>query len=186
MSRRWEEETHGWTSMTAPLLSAVAGPIVLILGALALLWLGLRNGDRTDDVRTSTRLRRVDATRLEVVVDVVNPGRRPVMVSVRSRSTNRLRARLGDPYGVRTRLAARTTPPAEDAVLVGVPAESAQEVSLLLDAEPRRAVRVDVVAYERVGRVRAAAHVLPVPRDAPLGVRSPQQLRAERGTVPWT
>lgn len=137
-----------------------------VLGPLALLCLGLHHGDRADDVHTAVELRRVGGQADEVVVQMVNPGVRPVLVSVRMRPAGRIRrwlwTGLGMPYDARTRVLPRTPAPERDALLLAVPAAARREVCVPLGRGPARLVRIEVVAFERVGRVRTHVHLLSV------------------------
>lgn len=142
--------------MIALVIALGSGLVVAV--PVVLLWLGVRNGDRPGDVRSRVDPLDCRAGR-DVVVRVVNPGARPVMVSVRVHPATRLRARYGAPYGARTRLlpAAR---PAEDALLLAVGSGATQRLRVSDVAGAGRILAVDVIAFQRVGRVRIARHLV--------------------------
>lgn len=147
--------------LTAALAVTFGVVIVPLLGAV-LVWAGLRNGDRPEDVRITATLRHT-ATRTVVRAEVTNPSGHPVMVTMRVTATSWLAHVLAEPRSRGTRILPTSRRARCDAVLACVPAQGATSLEVPLPAGPISRVRVALTAYERPGRVRTANHRLCVP-----------------------
>lgn len=149
-----------------PLILAVGSVATVVALVAVAVQRGLRDGDRGDDVTFLVSVT-AEAGCPVAWIEATNPHRSPVVVSARARPASRLRARLGSPLTVRTTRSARgmprrsAIPPGE--VLGTVRGRGAAGWALPLHwREQPRAVRVEVTAYQRRGRVRVATHLVRV------------------------
>lgn len=147
--------------VTTVVAVSIAVLVVPLAGGLAL-WAGMRNGDRSDDVRTTAILRPASTGTL-IRAEVTNPSQRPVIVTMRVATSSWLVDLIWSPPGRRTRLLPTSRHWDGSGVLDYVPAFGMIPMEVPLPAGPAGAVRVHLTAYERPGRVRTATHRLAVP-----------------------
>ncbi|GAB3914390.1 hypothetical protein GCM10011575_45160 [Microlunatus endophyticus] len=153
---------HGSVVAIGVLLFALA-----LIGLVVLTWLGLRDGDELDDLKVTIDDDQLRPPAGRIAVQVENPGTRPVVITVRIRSSSRAAAWLGTPVGRRT-LLRRVIMPPDEAVVEVVPAATIRRIVVTVDEGLRGPyLRVDTTVYDRPGRVRRISHQLAYVPDWP-------------------
>jgi len=148
-------------AVTEPVI--VAGVLLFVaamVGLVVLTWLGLRDGDELGDLKVTVDDDQLRWPAGRIAVQVENPGARPVVITVRIRSSSRAAAWLGTPVGRRTLLRPVIMPP-DEAVVEVVPAATVRRLVVTVDERLRGPyLRVDTTVYDRPGRVRRISHQL--------------------------
>jgi hypothetical protein len=157
-------------------IAAIAG------GFSALVWLGLRAGDRDDDARAAVRLawaERPDGWELRAIVDVTNPSGTPALVSVRSYPVPAVALIIGEPRSVQVPFRERRRLRDSTILLGAAGRDEAEQWTIPLGFERgAHAMRVDL-RLDQHRRARLMRYLLPVPVTpsgtiGSLGMRDPQ------------
>lgn len=143
------------------IIIGLAAATAAFFGVALLTWIGIRNGDQPGDVQMHACLEphHHRTGYGEAHVTLVNPSDRPVVTAIRTGNAPSAPFRLDAPLAVHTRRTSPTMPP-PDAIIEAIPAMSTRKIILEVELTRKRRIRIDIVAFERPGRVRHITRLL--------------------------